>query len=245
MINRLSRLPLNIAMLLLVLYFSFFAAWYAAYSNYFFFPIVYEVEDIGGHVMKYAPENTKGRADFVYVAQSVHLRIFADMLKAVNDGGKGLEDIGYPAGTGIKKRFLTGEETQHLQDVANLISGIRSFWKLAVILLLAIAGHMIYRRIRPYSLRSMLLIMAGSAGVLWVLLHFFGFVKIFYALHRMIFPEGHKWFFYYNESLMSTMLKAPDSFAVFGGILGVFALAAFILLYWAVSKLMVSLTRFD
>jgi hypothetical protein len=44
----------------------------------------------------------------------------------------------------------------------------------------------------------------------------------------MVFPEGHKWFFYYQDSLMSTVLKAPDSFIYFGVILGIFALLVFV-----------------
>jgi hypothetical protein len=39
-----------------------------------------------------------------------------------------------------------------------------------------------------------------------------GPVKAFYWLHTLVFPPGHEWFFYYEDSLMSTMMKAPDLF---------------------------------
>jgi hypothetical protein len=42
-----------------------------------------------------------------------------------------------------------------------------------------------------------------------------GPTKIFYLAHEVVFPDKHQWFFYYEESLMSTMMKAP---ALFGPI---------------------------
>jgi len=36
---------------------------------------------------------------------------------------------------------------------------------------------------------------------------------VFYQMHIWVFPDNHQWFFYYQDSLMSTMMKAPDLFA--------------------------------
>ena len=36
---------------------------------------------------------------------------------------------------------------------------------------------------------------------------------VFYKMHTLIFPSGHQWFFYYQDSLMTTLMKAPDLFA--------------------------------
>jgi hypothetical protein len=36
--------------------------------------------------------------------------------------------------------------------------------------------------------------------------------KVFYRLHPLVFPPAHQWFFYYQDSLMSTMMQAPDLF---------------------------------
>lgn len=55
MIKTFNRIILNFLLVFLLLYFAVFSAWYAAYSNYFFFPVVYQMEDIHGHVLKYAP----------------------------------------------------------------------------------------------------------------------------------------------------------------------------------------------
>ena len=46
-----------------------------------------------------------------------------------------------------------------------------------------------------------------------VLLASVGFTKVFYYLHTVVFPLDHQWFFYYKDSLMATLMKAPDIFA--------------------------------
>ncbi|MCA1791191.1 MAG: hypothetical protein LC667_15470, partial [Thioalkalivibrio sp.] len=37
--------------------------------------------------------------------------------------------------------------------------------------------------------------------------------EVFDGLHEWIFASGHTWFFYYEDSLMTTVMKAPDIFA--------------------------------
>ncbi|ADD67120.1 hypothetical protein Dacet_0320 [Denitrovibrio acetiphilus DSM 12809] len=230
MINTVRRLIPNFILLITLIYFALFAGWYVCYSNYFFFPVVYELEDIHGHVLEYAPQNRRGRADFVYVSPAYHLRIFGEMLHAVEHGGEGLAQISYPAGRG-KKKFLTGAEQTHLQDVANLLTAIRSVWYLMLAGFAASVVFMSYKKIRPYSMRTISLGTVVCGGVLYVFLSVFGFEKIFYRLHELVFPAGHKWFFYYQDSLMSTMLKAPDSFADMGLIMGAVSLGLFIVVY--------------
>ncbi|MDZ7747429.1 MAG: hypothetical protein U5K43_00040 [Halofilum sp. (in: g-proteobacteria)] len=39
-----------------------------------------------------------------------------------------------------------------------------------------------------------------------------GPVDLFYWLHEQVFPPDHQWFFHYQESLMSMMMRAPDLF---------------------------------
>ena len=44
-------------------------------------------------------------------------------------------------------------------------------------------------------------------------LFLWGFTSVFYYLHTVIFPADHQWFFYYQDSLMATIMKAPDIFS--------------------------------
>ena len=59
----------------------------------------------------------------------------------------------------------------------------------------------------------------------------FGFTDIFYYLHTVVFPNNHQWFFYYQESLMSSLMKAPDLFAAIGLSLSVIAVIIYVIFY--------------
>jgi uncharacterized membrane protein len=63
-----------------------------------------------------------------------------------------------------------------------------------------------------------------SLSVLSIIL--IGPKQVFYHLHEMIFPADHAWFFYYQDSLMATLMKAPD---LFGGIALVIVMGGVIL----------------
>ncbi len=51
------------------------------------------------------------------------------------------------------------------------------------------------------------------AMVVWLLIS--GPEAVFYQFHIWLFPADHEWFFYWQDSLMSTLMKAP---VLFGGI---------------------------
>ena len=57
-----------------------------------------------------------------------------------------------------------------------------------------------------------------------VLLGLWGFTEVFYYLHTVVFPAEHQWFFYYKDSLMASLMKAPDIFAAIAAQLVVVAL---------------------
>jgi hypothetical protein len=42
-----------------------------------------------------------------------------------------------------------------------------------------------------------------------------------------VFPPGHAWFFYYEDSLMTTLMQAPHLFGFIAVAIGVLALALF------------------
>ncbi|WP_085297109.1 lipoprotein intramolecular transacylase Lit [Cognaticolwellia mytili] len=57
-----------------------------------------------------------------------------------------------------------------------------------------------------------------------IVLSLWGFTSLFYYLHTVIFPADHQWFFYYKDSLMATIMKAPDIFSAIAGQLLIIAL---------------------
>ncbi len=56
-----------------------------------------------------------------------------------------------------------------------------------------------------------------AAMILLVLV--IGRARCFYQFHVWIFPDDHQWFFYYQESLMSTLMKAPVLFGYIAAVL--------------------------
>lgn len=48
-------------------------------------------------------------------------------------------------------------------------------------------------------------------AVSWLI--WIGPTRVFYTLHEWVFPSDHQWMFSYQESLMTTLMKAPDLFA--------------------------------
>jgi len=61
---------------------------------------------------------------------------------------------------------------------------------------------------------------------------------VFYWAHTKIFPAGHQWFFYYEESLMTTLMKAPDIFAFIALLLVAVLIALWLLGFWGMHSLL-------
>ena len=60
--------------------------------------------------------------------------------------------------------------------------------------------------------------------------------EIFSQFHVWVFPEEHKWKFYYEESVMSNLMKAPDLFAYIAVLLVALAVPIFAGLMWLVKQ---------
>jgi len=60
---------------------------------------------------------------------------------------------------------------------------------------------------------------------------------LFAWLHEQVFPPGHQWFFYYQESLMTTLMKAPHLFGPVALALAGVTLACFLALLAAARRL--------
>jgi len=57
-------------------------------------------------------------------------------------------------------------------------------------------------------------------------------------LHVLIFPADHQWFFYYQDSLMSTLMKAPDLFAGIAVQIVLLALALYVFILAGMHRLL-------
>jgi len=192
-------------------------AWLALAAVDFLYPLAYDWLDIASTLQTYVPQNRFGKQDYPVADVAQHVQHFAAISQAIHAQGVGLAELSYHDAQGkVLGLLLTKDEVLHLQDVAHLVSAGIVVGTLSTFLWLAWLGLALKRSWRLPLLSGLL---GGSALVLFalaLLLWFVGFQRVFYALHTFIFPADHAWFFYYQDSLMSSLMQAPNLFAVIG-----------------------------
>ena len=187
-------------------------AWHLLAQVNFAYPTGYKLLGLDTHIAEFAPRNRYIHG-FEFTRAKDHWELFAQITHAVQNHGDGLADIHFTLPNDTKIPLMHNAEIIHLQDVSNLIdqfylAGIAGFF--IWILFLAIA----YRKKLVFpSLRNIVLGFCGGIFVISAIVLSLGATKVFYWLHTKVFPEGHQWFFYYEDSLMTTLMKAPDIFA--------------------------------
>lgn len=202
-------------------------SWLALAKLQYLYPAWYSLLSIEQHIDTYAPQN-HFKQGYELTSAVEHKEHFALIAEAVHNQGQGLADIDYLY-LGHRVPLLTHAEQVHLQDVANLIVGVK---KLALILAavpLLLLPWFWLKRIKP-KVKTQMIWLFGLIASATISLLLIGAKRVFYQLHEWIFPQNHQWFFYYQESLMSTLMKAPDLF----GAIGVAILLGGILLFVAV-----------
>src|SRR5690606_3870853 len=138
--------------------------------------------------------------------------LFGEITRAIQNGGEGLADISYRLPNGEQTPLMRTPEVVHLQDVAYLVRDLyRAGAGAALVLALCLAYAVTQRLVMPSARKLMLGFVAALLLIGSVVLAIVP-VKVFYWLHDYAFPEEHPWFFYYQDSLMTTMMKAPDLF---------------------------------
>ncbi|MBV1882374.1 MAG: DUF1461 domain-containing protein [Pseudomonadales bacterium] len=211
---------------LLIILSSFYLSWKVLATADFLYPFWYQHIHIEQAIDRYAPEN-KYKHNFTDTNEAERFRLFSAILKAVQNQGEGLSEIKYhhPNGNPIDN-LLTTAEIIHLQDVAKIITIF--FWTgVASTLALFPALLLLRKKQIPMPKKTTLIgtmIVIFTAAGLAVLA--IGPVDFFYDLHVRIFPDNHQWFFYYQESLMTTLMLAPT---LFGYIALTWAITSFLL----------------
>lgn len=245
MLNKLLINGRAFSILLLALIMSLYGAWMVNAKFGYGYSWLYGFYDTEQHIALYAPQN-RYRIGFETTSEDVHKGVFQEIVDSVHANGEGLADISYFY-AGKKTPLLHQAEIIHLQDVANLINAIHGLTAMCLLLFfVCLLGEYRYRskgsqRVSA-SLKGLLsvclLLVALTALAFWI----WGAKAIFYQMHILIFPKDHQWFFYYQDSLMSTLMKAPDLFAgialqiAFVGLV-LYAVLLFIL-KWAFKKAM-------
>lgn len=191
---------------------SLLATWVAWSALDFGYRYWHEHIGIGVAIEQYAPEN-RYRNGFATTTLDERARLFAAIVDAINGAPGTLATLRYHGPDGrVLGRLLRPPEVQHLTDVARLIAWFKAVALVAALLAIAIAALAITR---AWPLPRLWTFAGGAAllaALLTAVLALLGPTKVFYTLHTWIFPPGHEWFFYYQDSLMTTMMYAPVLF---------------------------------
>lgn len=193
------------------------------------YPFWYQQLQIGEHIQQYGPQN-RFKSGLELLPAEQHWKAFEQIRVAVHQHGEGLTGIVYQPPGWSPRPLLHAAEVQHLQDVANLIDRGRTLFWVLLILWIPVAMAACRLGMPPMQHRLTAAVIATGAVLAWLVIA--GPTEVFYQFHLWLFPADHQWFFYWQDSLMSTLMKAP---VLFGGIAAVIALGALLLLpafYW-------------
>lgn len=214
--------------LLLCLWLALSLAWWLNASAGYGYSFWYDRLAIGEHIQRYAPEHPYKRG-FAQLPKAQHVLAFEQIAAAVHDHGRGLGAIQYPGGGGRPVRLLDRAERTHLEDVAALLDLGRKVSLLVTLCWLPVAWLLV--RLPAASFHARAGAMSVLATLLVAPLLLWGPKAVFYQWHIWLFPSGNQWFFYWEDSLMSTLMKAPDLFAGIAVAIAVPALCLTPLLY--------------
>lgn len=229
---------------LLLFVFSLVLSWITLAHWDFLYEVWYKGLNIANTIQTYGGHN-HFKQDFHLTDKAEHLKLFSQIVTAIHHQGTGLDKITYslPDGT-LVDYLLRQPEVVHLQDVAKLVDVfLLTGFACGLISLLLVFMLIKKRQAYPGTLKltgylSLFVFLMTSLVLL------IGPVKVFYQFHEWVFPSGHQWFFYYQESLMTTLMQAPDLFGCIGFALVVMALIFFTLISVIIGLLFRIVPRF-
>lgn len=192
---------------------SLHLAWLILAKVDFFYPVCHDLLKIDRVVAHYGPQN-RVRKNFELTSREERIRLFEAINRAAHQGGKTLEIHYYAADGSDLGPMLTLWDQAHLSQVALLLSRLRILgWVWMTLWIFLLFGVVKYRQ-RPPPLRNLIqgtvVVLSGLVGLIFLA----GPGRLFSGLHRMIFPATQPWFLYYQESLMTLLMKAPDLFGL-------------------------------
>lgn len=186
-------------------------AWFALAAVNFHYGFWHDNTGIKAAIDQYGAMN-QNRQGFELTTKAQREHLFAQILLAVRNSGKGLETITFEVPQHPKQTLLVEAEVIHLKDVAQLIN--TSQWLVVPAALVWLGIVVYWQRTRTPLIppAAQALALAAGCGLAGLLLVLCGPVRVFNQLHIWAFPDNHQWFFYYQQSLMSTLMHAPELF---------------------------------
>jgi len=206
-------------------------SWQVNKSTNFFYSFWYQQLSIEQTITNYVPDNTFGKQDYIETTTQQRIDNFAGIVHEIHNNGEELSSLSYVNKNQEVKKLLTQAEIIHLKDVSLLINKLTLFSAGNFIVLFIILGVIFKKKLCLPTTKDQFISVVFPCLLLILLFIFFGFTELFYYLHTVVFPDEHQWFFYYQESLMSSLMKAPDLFAGIAVTLMVIAIIVYMIFY--------------
>jgi integral membrane protein (TIGR01906 family) len=202
----------NLLINFLILIISLYVSWNIASKNNFFYNTLYDRLDIDKHIKKYSIKNTDVQKRYFYFTdKKTHINIFHQIVNEINGDGENLDEISFNF-KDKKIKFLTNEEIIHLKDVVYLVKNFKYVIFFVIFpVLFFILLIMKLKNIKFFGIFPNIFLFSGFLLTFLMIFNFIGFKKIFTYFHEIFFKNS-QWFFYYEDSLMTTLMKAPDIF---------------------------------
>lgn len=211
---------------------AFFIAWIVMFKVDFLYPTFYDLLSIDETILEFGPQNYYKKG-FELTSKDTHVSLFSDIVTAIHNDGVGLDKISYTykntENFEVSSTFLHQAEVTHLQDVAYLLSILMKMALGFFVVWCTLSFGFIYKNKPLPSFKSQIKSILLFIGYSWLVVLIIGPQKVFYWLHTVIFPAENQWFFYYQDSLMTTMMKAPILFAPISIVLVALAFCVFVL----------------
>ncbi len=212
-----------------------------ALSN-FFYGFWHDHTGIEQTIAEFGPQNIH-RDGFEHTTRQQRIELFGEINKAIHRHGKGLEEITYQV-SGQTSKLLHQAEITHLNDVALLVYRLLFFSTLVFLMWIVVGFQKIKSKRSLPSLKAQalgILIIFAMIGLAILLV---GATELFYWLHTLVFPANHQWFFYYQDSLMSTMMQAPTLFGWIGATWAALSIVVFVAIHAGLTLLKRTLSNF-
>lgn len=214
---------------LLTLSLSITLSWVILAKQNFWYGLWHDYGGIGAAIEEFGPKN-RYKEGFADTTRAERIRLFAAINRSVHRGGEGLADIQYGAASipGGGRQLLREPEVVHLQDVAHLIDVLFWIGLASTICWMGVSGYLLLVKRAIPGIKEQFVSMLGVVGIGSMVVLLIGPNRVFEAFHIWVFPENHQWFFYYQESLMSTMMHAPHLFGWIAAAMLALAVALFL-----------------
>ncbi|MFT6834002.1 MAG: putative membrane protein [Francisellaceae bacterium] len=216
---------------------ALFLTWLALTPLDFGYKFWYQVLGTDQVINKYAPRNHHNKQNFIQTNKIEHERLFSEIIVKIHHGGNGLAGITYYDPNGKRLDLLfTKPEVQHLQDIADIINIMFKFSLASLILFILLCGWLIRRKKVP-KLRKIALYLGCVILIATIAVFIIGPEKVFYQLHTWIFPVGHQWFFFFEDSLMVTLMHGTLLFGMISILWFLFSLLVYLVFVIGMYKL--------